>query len=60
VNGEGEQAIDCKGQTGFPFFGRFILDCLHGSENAMTQQHCFKAAELSMRAQQLADQRRTG
>jgi predicted dehydrogenase len=30
------------------------------AENAMTQQHCFKAAELSMRAQQLADQRRTG
>lgn len=57
VNGKEEQEIDCMGNTGFPFFGNLILDCLNRTENAMTQQHAFKAAELSMKAQALADQR---
>ncbi len=60
VNSEGEQEIDCLDQSGFPFFGQLILDCLKGTENAMTQAHAFKAAELSMRAQALADQAREG
>ena len=55
VNGDNEQDIDCEGVTGFPFFGRLILDCLHRTETAMTQAHAFKAAELSMRAQLIAD-----
>lgn len=60
VDHEGEKRIPCAGQIGFPFFGRLILDCLHRTEDAMTQEHCFKAAELSMRAQQVADQNRGG
>ena len=60
VNGEGEQHIECHGQTGFPFFGQFILDCIQRSEAAMSQQHCFKAAELSMLAQKHADDARAG
>jgi predicted dehydrogenase len=56
VNGEGEQEIECLGQTGFPFFGQFILDCIHRTENVMTQTHAFKAAELSMAAQAVAEQ----
>jgi predicted dehydrogenase len=40
-----------EGQVGFPFFGQFILDCLNRTENAMTQEHSFKAAELSLIAQ---------
>lgn len=59
VDQEGETAFDCLGQTGFPFFGELILDCLNRTENAMTQAHCFKAAELSMRAQEWADRRRS-
>jgi predicted dehydrogenase len=55
VNGEGEQEIDCLDQTGFPFFGAFILDCINRTENAMTQAHAFRAAQLSMQAQALAD-----
>ena len=55
VNAQGEQEIDCLGQTGFPFFGRFILDCMHRTEEAMTQAHAFKAAELSMAAQAMAE-----
>ena len=59
VNGEGEREEECLGTTGFPFFGRLITDCLQGSEDAMTQAHAFKAAELSMRAQRYADENRS-
>lgn len=56
VNAEGEQEIDCLNQTGFPFFGQLIRDCIERTEHAMTQAHTFKAAQLSMAAQLLADQ----
>ncbi|MEM9159688.1 MAG: gfo/Idh/MocA family oxidoreductase, partial [Verrucomicrobiota bacterium] len=39
----------------FPFFGKLILDCLERTENAMTQAHAFKAAELSMQAQAIGE-----
>jgi predicted dehydrogenase len=55
VNRDGEQHLHLEGQVGFPFFGELVLDCLNRTENAMTQEHAFKAAELSMRAQELAD-----
>jgi hypothetical protein len=55
VNGTEEQEIDCLDNTGFPFFGELILDCINRTENAMTQAHAFKAAELSMKAQAMAD-----
>jgi predicted dehydrogenase len=55
VNAEGEQEIDCLDRSGFPFFGQLILDCLNRTEHAMTQRHAFKAAELSMQAQAIAD-----
>ncbi len=58
VNDEDSVEIECQGKVGFPYFGKLILDCLNRSENAMTQAHAFKAAELSMLAQQLADQKR--
>lgn len=51
VNGEGEFHMKLGGKVGFPFFGELILDCLNGTENAMTQEHAFKAAELSLIAQ---------
>jgi predicted dehydrogenase len=55
VNDEVETEIDCEGRVGFPFNGRLILDVLNRTENAMTQEHAFKAAELSMQAQAMAD-----
>ena len=55
TNAQGEQEIDCLGQSSFPYFGQLILDCLHRTENAMSQAHVFKAAELSLLAQQIAD-----
>ena len=58
VDGHGEHEIECQDKSGFPYFGRLILDVLHRSERATTQAHVFKAAEISMLAQQLADARR--
>ncbi|MFC5453138.1 Gfo/Idh/MocA family protein [Paenibacillus aestuarii] len=51
VNGEGEKHFSLNGQVGFPFFGQLILDCINRTENAMTQEHAFKAAELCLLAQ---------
>lgn len=54
VNREGEQHFEVSGQVGFPFFGTLILDCMNRTENAMTQAHVFKAAELCLQAQEQA------
>ena len=54
VDHKGEHHIRCAGQVGFPFFGALILDCLNRTENAMTQEHAFRAAELCLRAQAMA------
>lgn len=55
VNQEGQYRFDANGMTGFPYFGQLIRDCLDGTENAMTQAHAFKAAELSLQAQTSAE-----
>lgn len=54
VDHQGEQHIRCAGEVGFPYFGQLILDCLNRTENAMTQEHAFLAAELSLLAQEKA------
>ncbi|MEA4911580.1 MAG: Gfo/Idh/MocA family oxidoreductase [Oscillospiraceae bacterium] len=50
----GEHRYDVYGTVGFPFFGEFILDCLHRTENSMTQEHVFEAMRLSLEAAQKA------
>jgi predicted dehydrogenase len=54
VDKHGEHHLEVAGKVGFPFFGELILDCLNQTENAMTQAHAFKAAELALRAQAMA------
>lgn len=54
VDDSGEHHIRCHGEVGFPYFGALILDCLHRTENAMTQEHAFRAAELCLQAQAMA------
>lgn len=51
VNQQTEQHFSLNGEVGFPYFGELILDCLNDTENAMTQEHTFKAAELCLIAQ---------
>ncbi len=58
VNKDGEQHFSVRGQVGYPFFGRLILDCIHRTETAMTQEHAFKAAELCVRAEMQAERLR--
>ncbi|MDR1533076.1 MAG: Gfo/Idh/MocA family oxidoreductase [Clostridiales bacterium] len=55
VTGDSEQYINVEGLVGFPFFGEMILDCLNRTENAMSQQHIFKAAELCVQAEAAAE-----
>lgn len=55
VDGKGERHVELAGRVGYPFFGQLILDVLNRTENAMTQEHAFKAAELCLRAQAFAD-----
>jgi predicted dehydrogenase len=54
VDDKGEHHFAVAGKVGFRFFGEMILDCLNGTEKAMTQAHIFKAAELCLRAQAAA------
>ncbi|WP_058306518.1 Gfo/Idh/MocA family protein [Gracilibacillus massiliensis] len=54
VNQDGEKHYDLAGKVGFPFFGQLIKDCIDRTENAMTQEHAFKAAELCLIAQENA------
>lgn len=51
---KGEHRISCSGKVGYPFFGQLILDCLHRTENAMSQEHTFAAASLCLEAQEKA------
>jgi acetylornithine/succinyldiaminopimelate/putrescine aminotransferase len=57
-NQQGQEIIDCEGKVGAPFFPVFVRDLIDRTENAMTQEHAFKAAELSMLAQKMADEQR--
>ena len=54
VNHKGEHHVRCSGRVGYPFFGQLILDCMNRTENAMTQEHAFLAAELCLQAQAAA------
>ncbi|MDR1803021.1 MAG: gfo/Idh/MocA family oxidoreductase, partial [Treponema sp.] len=54
ANKEGETSYNLSGKVGYPYFGQLILDCINRTENAMTQEHCFKAAELAVRAEMKA------
>ncbi|WP_077325447.1 Gfo/Idh/MocA family protein [Virgibacillus siamensis] len=54
VNKDGEKHYELSGKVGFPFFGELIKDCMNRTENAMTQEHAFKAAELCLQAQKQA------
>ncbi len=56
TDSSGVRRIDCR-EDKFPFFGNFILDILNNTENAMTQDHAFKAAELALMAQQKAEEK---
>ena len=54
VNHEGEHHTCVAGKMGFPFFGRFIRDCLDRTETAISQEIVFRAIELAIEAEEKA------
>lgn len=54
VNKDGEYKFEVTGKVGFVFFGKFILDCIHRTENAITQEHTFEAMRVTLEAQETA------
>jgi predicted dehydrogenase len=55
VDHRGEKYFNVQGKVGFPYFSALVRDCLDRTETAMTQAHTFKAAELCLQAQAMAE-----
>ncbi len=55
VNQDGEFYYNATGKVGFPYFADLIRRSLHKIEDVDHQDHIFKTAELSLKAQELAD-----
>jgi predicted dehydrogenase len=55
VTATGERHYALSGSVGLPFFGELIRDCLEGTEEAMPQEHSFRAAELALTAETRAE-----
>ncbi len=54
VDRSGVQHIDCSG-VDLPFARQFVDDIRNRTETAMSQAHCFRAAELAITAQAMAE-----
>jgi predicted dehydrogenase len=54
VDGNGVQHIDCNAVE-LPYARQLISDIQNRTETAMTQAHCFKAMELALTAQEMAE-----
>ena len=54
VDGKGVQHVDCSAQE-LPYGRQLIADVLNRTETAMPQERCYKAMELALTAQQLAE-----
>lgn len=53
VNGKDTQYIDCNNVV-LPYGEQLVNDVLNRTETAMTQEHCFLATELALKAQKQA------
>lgn len=53
VNGKETQYIDCN-NVHLPYGEQLVNDVLNRTETAMTQEHCFLATELALKAQKQA------
>ena len=55
VNNDGMFAQNVSGKAGISFFDDLIYDCYNRTETAMKTNEAFKAAELAIKAQELAE-----
>ena len=53
VNGKDTQYVDCNNVV-LPYGEQLVNDVLNRTETAMTQEHCFLATELALKAQKQA------
>lgn len=53
VNNKETKYIDCSKEL-LPFGGQLVSDIVNRTETAMTQDHCFLATEMSLKAQKFA------
>ncbi len=53
VDNQKTEYIDCR-DVDLPYGRQLIYDILHRTETAMTQEHCFLASELALKAQAMA------
>jgi predicted dehydrogenase len=53
VNNKETKYIDCSKEP-LPFGGQLVNDIVNRTETAMTQDHCFLATEMSLKAQKFA------
>jgi predicted dehydrogenase len=56
VDAKGVERFNAGG-AGTPFFGRLLQDVRERTETAMRQDHAFLATELSLKAQQMAEEK---
>ena len=56
VNKEGMHYENCN-NVDLPYGRQLVYDILNRTETAMGQEHCFKAMELALRAERLAERR---
>src|SRR5690606_10450341 len=54
VNNKETKYIDCS-QVPLPYGSQLVDDVVNRTETAMTQEHCFLATELALRAQDRAE-----
>ena len=57
ASGKAPKLMDCSKEKN-PFFDNLVGDVLNRTENAITQKAAFKAMELALKAQKLADETR--
>jgi hypothetical protein len=53
VDGQGVRHFDCRGMD-LPYGEQIVDDVVHRTETAMSQEHCFLATELALKAQRQA------
>ncbi|MEM7115294.1 MAG: Gfo/Idh/MocA family oxidoreductase [Chloroflexota bacterium] len=55
VDNKGTHYIDCQ-DVALPYGPQLVHDIIHRTETAMSQDHCYLAMELALKAQELAEQ----
>jgi predicted dehydrogenase len=54
VDSQGIQRVQCS-SVALPYGRQLVADILDRTQTAMTQEHCFRVAELALQAQAMAD-----